>query len=133
MNKLWINLPVKDVKKSKRFYRDIGFRFNPIHEDRDNVIGLIFGEQEFIVMLFPEETFKQYSQNDIANSTKGNEVMLSFSVSSKDDVIEIAESVKKAGGVVFIEPQLYGDMFGAGFLDPDGHRWNVLFMGDNFI
>lgn len=57
MNKLWINLPVKNIEKSKKFYKEIGFRFNPLHENRKDVIGLLCGKEDFVVMLFPENTF----------------------------------------------------------------------------
>ncbi len=130
--KLWINLPVKDILESKKFYREIGFRFNPLHEKRENMIGLLFGEQEFVVMLFLEKDFSQYSQSAIADTSKVVETMLSFNVESKEEVHAMVEKVKKAGGKIFSKPQELGNMYGAGFIDPDGHRWNILYMGENF-
>lgn len=130
MNQLWINLPVKNIQKSKKFYRDVGFRYNPIHEDRNDVIGLLFGDQDFVVMLFPEETFEQYTGTSVADTSKGVETLLSFDMESKEAVRSFIDKVEPAGGHVYSKPRDHGDLFGAGFTDPDGHRWNVLYMGD---
>jgi predicted lactoylglutathione lyase len=44
-------------------------------------------------------------------------------------VDELAETAKAAGGTVYAEPgENQGWMYGCGFSDPDGHRWNVLYM-----
>ena len=45
---------------------------------------------------------------------------------NREDVDNYARS---AGGSVFAEPgESNGFMYGCGFCDPDGHRWNPLFM-----
>ena len=44
-------------------------------------------------------------------------------------VVRQGTETDPAGGTVFAEPrESNGFMYGCGFCDPDGHRWNVLFM-----
>ena len=80
-------------------------------------------------MLFEEAMFKGFLRNNVADTTKVNEVLFSFDAESRQEVDEVAAKVKAAGGVVFAEPgESQGWLYGCGFTDPDGHRWNPLFM-----
>jgi uncharacterized protein len=54
--------------------------------------------------------------------------LLSFDAESKEVVDEMLEKAVKAGGTIYGEPHDQGWMYGAGFTDLDGHRWNVLYM-----
>ncbi|WP_409177776.1 VOC family protein [Brevibacillus fortis] len=126
---LWINLPVKDIDKSKSFFAAIGFSFHPRHENSKDVAGLVIGEKNMLIMLFPEATFQSFTQNELADTKRGTEVLFSIDARSREEVDELVNQVKAAGGTVFSEPREHGPgMYGAGFADLDGHRWNVLYM-----
>jgi predicted lactoylglutathione lyase len=126
---IWINLPVKNVKASKTFFTKLGFSFNPRFGDSDDNAALIVGEKNIVVMLFAEHIFKQVVQHEITDTTKNTEVLFSFDASSKEEVDEYAKKAGEAGGIVFSKPgEIQGWMYGCGFIDPDGHRWNVLYM-----
>jgi predicted lactoylglutathione lyase len=48
---------------------------------------------------------------------------------SREEVDQMAEIVREAGGNIFAEPaESDGWMYAFGFADPDGHRWGVLYM-----
>ncbi len=80
-------------------------------------------------MLFAQDVFSGFTNNALSDTTKGTEVLFSLGADSRDQVNDIANRVKSAGGTVFGEPrESNGFMYGCGFCDPDGHRWNVLFM-----
>ena len=50
-------------------------------------------------------------------------------VPGRNEIDEMAEKVRKAGGEVFSEPEeLQGWMYNVAFKDLDGHRWNMLYM-----
>ncbi|UVI28395.1 VOC family protein [Paenibacillus spongiae] len=125
---LWLNLPVKDVKKSKEFYTRIGFSLNPQHPNTDEAVSLIVGDNKVVVMLFPESTFKGFTRNEIADTKQATEVLISIGADSREEVEELAKKAAEAGGTVFCEPEGQGWMYSAGFADLDGHRWNVLYM-----
>jgi uncharacterized protein len=125
----WINLPVKDLNKSKEFFREIGFTFHPHHENSDDAAGLIIGESNAMVMHFPESTFQGFTKNEIADTRRGTEVLFSIDAQSREEVDELVSKAVQAGGTVYSEPgEKDGWMYGAGFVDLDGHRWNVLYM-----
>jgi uncharacterized protein len=125
---IWLNLPVKDVAKAKDFFWKIGFSFNQQHETPTSACMLV-GDGHFVVMLFEETLFESFSQNKITDTQSSSEILISIDAESKEEVDELVEKVKAAGGNVFapaVESQ--GWMYGAAFADLDGHRWNVLYM-----
>ena len=119
---------MKDLKKSKAFFTQIGFSFN---EDREtkNMAAMIVGEKQIPVMLFVESAFKNVIQHNVTDTEKSSEVMFSFDAESRKEVDEIAKKAEEAGGTVFGEPaEIQGWMYGCAFIDLDGHRWNALYM-----
>lgn len=126
---VWINLPVKDVEKSRDFFLDLGFSINPQHQNGDQSASLILDEKGIILMLFPEATFSGFSGQRCADTGEGTEVLFSIGVKRREEVDEIVGKAVAAGGNVFSEPrEVNGWMYGAGFVDLDGHRWNLLHM-----
>lgn len=125
---IWLNLPVKNVAKAKDFFWKIGFSFNEQH-DTPSSTCMVVGENHFVVMLFEEILFSGFSQNGITDTNSSSEVLISIDAESREEVDELAKKVQEAGGNVFAEPaESQGWMYGFGFADLDGHRWNVLFM-----
>lgn len=126
---LWLNLPVKNVKRSKEFFTKLGFTFNTTHGDSDESACLLVGTKNVVVMLFAEPTFKGFVQNEITDTSKSSEILLSFDTESVAEVDEMAEKVREAGGTIYAAPaEIQGFMYGFCFIDLDGHRWNALYM-----
>ena len=125
---LWINLPVKDIHKSKDFFLQLGFSFKSEYGNTEVSAAMTIGEKDIVVMLFEETTFKDFTQHEITNTKESSEVLFSFDAESKEAVDEMSEKVLKAGGLIFGKPGGNEWLYGFGFTDPDGHRWNVLHM-----
>lgn len=126
---LWMNLPVKDLTRAKEFYTAIGFKIGEGPGNSAVTAPLIIGEKNTVIMLFQEDAFKNVTQNGLTDTAKGTEVLFSFGAESEAEVNDVAEKVKAAGGNVFAPPAtVQGWMYGCAFTDPDGHRWNALFM-----
>lgn len=125
---IWLNLPVKDVAKAKDFFWKIGFSFNEQH-DTPSSTCMVIGEGHFVVMLFEEMLFSSFSQNGLTDTKSNSEVLISIDAENREEVDELAKKVEEAGGTVFAPPaDSQGWMYGFGFADLDGHRWNVLYM-----
>ena len=126
---LWINLPVKDVTKAKDFFIAIGFSLNEGPGNSEKSAAIKIGSKNVIMMLFEQNVFKQITGNGLTDTSASTEVLFSFDAESEAEVREIATKVENAGGTVFSKPaSVQGWMYGCGFTDLDGHRWNVLFM-----
>ncbi|HMS40655.1 MAG TPA: VOC family protein [Pyrinomonadaceae bacterium] len=125
---IWINLPVKNVNKSKEFFSRIGFSLNE-QQTNETMACFSVGEKQITVLFFDEATFKGFTSHEIADTQKGVEVLISFDAESREEIDETARKVSEAGGNVFAEPaEIQGWMYGFAFADLDGHRWNMLFM-----
>ena len=126
---LWLNLPVREPERAKEFYTHLGFRLNEQYASQDGSFSLIVGDNQVVLMLFPESTFHGFTGNSVANSWQGTEVLFSLGANSRDEVDEFALKAVRAGGSVFSKPAEQGGwMYGCGFADLDGHWWNVLYM-----
>lgn len=126
---LWINLPVKDVNKSKEFFTAIGFTINKNAPASDSSASFLIGSKNIVMMLFEESVFQRFTNHTVTDTGKSTEILLSFDAESRQEVDELARKVTTAGGKVFAQPgESQGWMYAFGFADPDGHRWNVLYM-----
>lgn len=129
IKQVWFNLPVKDVARSKEFFGKLGWVDESSHGTGPDSVCLLVGEQKTVVMLFAESTFKGFISDEVLDPAKGAETMISFDAESREEVDKFAALVREAGGDLFGEPQeIQGWMYGFGFKDPDGHRWNMLHM-----
>lgn len=122
---IFVNLPVKDLEKSKAFFSALGFSFNEQFTD-EKAACLIIGENIY-AMLLVEEFFKSFIKKDIADSSKFAEVINAFSVDTKEQVNELADKALAAGAIQYSEPQDYGWMYSRAFQDLDGHLWEVMY------
>ena len=128
IRELWLNLPVKDVNRSREFFRKIGFSIHPAHEKSEKMAGIIVSDRKIMVMLFPESDFKNFSQAEVSDTAKGAEMLISIDAASREEVDDIANKAAEAGGKVFGKPgESQGWLYGCGFSDLDGHRWNILY------
>lgn len=125
----WINLPAKDLGKTRAFFKAIDFRENSQFSENPTMASFFVGDKNVVVNFFPEALFKSFSGNEIADTAKGTETLFSIDAQSPNEVDELANKAVAAGAVLYAQPgEKDGWMYGCGFSDPDGHRWNVLFM-----
>jgi predicted lactoylglutathione lyase len=125
----WLNLPVKNIQRSKEFFTRLGFGFNTQHGDTEHSAGLVMGEKGVVVMLFEETMFKNFLCDPTATLSPSTEVLLSIDAESKEEVDELAAKAVAAGGTSPHKPgEMKGWMYGCVFTDLDGHKWNVLYM-----
>lgn len=128
---IWLNLPVKDLQRSKAFFSALGYTFDS-PRDNDAMASLIIGNKKFAVMLFAEHLFKSFIQTEVTDTKKSSEILISLDAESREEVDEFAKKVVAAGGTLYAIPaENQGWMYGCAFIDPDGHRWNVLYMDMN--
>ncbi|MEP1150095.1 MAG: VOC family protein [Balneola sp.] len=128
--KIWANLAVEDVEKTRDFYLKIGFRPNGPNHTTEELTSFLVGEDDFVIHFFKKERLKWSLEGELADLSKGNEVMFTLSADSKEEVDEWAREVKKAGGTVFSEPKaIMEKWYGCGFADLDGHKFNVFYNG----
>lgn len=126
--KIFVNLPVKDLKRSMDFFTQLGFSFNPQFTNHE-AASLIIGENIY-AMLLTEERFKDFTRKEIADAKKTTEVLIAIDADSRQAVDDMVRKAVGAGGTLYADPQDHGWMYGHSFADPDGHQWEVLYMDE---
>lgn len=124
--KVFVNLPVRDLPRTKAFFSKLGFQYNPQFTD-DNAACMILSEDGF-VMLLAQPFFKTFTKKDLSDATKQTEVLIALSCTSRDEVDHLVKTAIEAGGTHAMDPQDHGFMYAWSFYDPDGHHWEVLWM-----
>ncbi len=124
--KIFVNLPVKDLKRSVEFFTKLGYKFNAQFTD-ENATCMIVGEDIF-VMLLVEKFFKTFTPKPVADAKSSTEALVALSAKSRDEVNRIVETALAAGAKRYAEPRDHGFMYQWGFEDLDGHIWEYLWM-----
>jgi predicted lactoylglutathione lyase len=94
---LFVNMAVKDLKRSQEFFSRLGFDFFGMTEDMASVV--------------------------ISERTQ---VMLMTDLDNPKEVDEFVEKAFAAGATAIGEPVSEGGRYQRGFADLDGHHWSAL-------
>lgn len=123
---VFINLAVKDLKKSQDFYTALGFTNNPQFSD-DTAKCMVWSDSIF-VMLLNHEKFASFATKPIADTKSNVAALFSLSVDSFDEVNSIMATGLQAGGTEPAELRDYGFMQQRTIEDFDGHTWEIFYM-----
>ncbi len=130
--KIFVNLPVKDLQKTKHFFSHLGFSFNPQFTD-EKAACLILNDNSIYAMLLTEPMFQTFTKKKIADATKTTEVLIAIDAESREKVEELVRKAVEAGGSIYADPQDHGWMYQHGFADPDGHQWEILHIDETKV
>jgi predicted lactoylglutathione lyase len=131
LDKIFVNLPVKDLTKSMSFFNAMGFEFNTQFSD-EKAACLVIGEHIY-AMLLVEEYFKTFMKKEISDTTLSSEAILGLAAESREQVDELVDKALAAGGKISNDAYDHGFMYGRSFEDVDGHIWEVFYMDPSAI
>ena len=124
--KVFVNLPVRDLGRTKDFFSRLGFAFNPKFTD-DNAACMVLSEQGY-VMLLREEFFKTFTKRELCDTTARTEALVALDCESRDEVEALFKTALDAGAREALPPQDHGFMYSRAFYDLDGHHWEIFWM-----
>jgi predicted lactoylglutathione lyase len=129
--KIFVNLPVRNLKASMEFFSKLGFEFNRQFTD-DKAACMIISEDAF-AMLLTEPFFRTFTKREPCDTTKQTEALLALSCNSRTDVDAMVKKALDGGGKPAMNPVDYGFMYGWSFYDLDGHHWEPLWMDPKHV
>lgn len=129
VRQIFINLPVKDLAKSKVFFESLGFGFK--QKFTNDVAACLVVDDNISVMLLTHDHFRKFTSKKICDAQKNTEVLLCLSCQSRLEVDGLVLKAVKAGGSIPREPEDHGFMYGHAFEDPDGHIWELIYMEED--
>ena len=124
--KLFVNLAVRDLKRSVAFFTELGFTFDPRFTD-EKATCMIVSDEAF-VMLLEQDRFRDFTRKQLCDTGTHTEALFALSCGSRGEVDALVDTAVAAGGKHALEPQDHGFMYGWSFYDPDGHHWEVFWM-----
>ena len=124
--KIFVNLPVQDLKRSMGFFDKLGIKNNP--QFTDETAACMVVSDDIFVMLLTHAKFKEFTPNPIGDATKSTEVLVCLTCESRNQVDDLVSKAVAAGGTTFKNPMDHGFMYGHSFQDPDGHIWELIWM-----
>lgn len=126
---IFINLPIKDLEKTKAFWTALGFSFNEKFTD-DKAACLVLNEGSIYAMLLKEEFFKTFTNRPIFDGST-TQVLNAMEVEQKESVEELFKKALENGGSKYGEPQDHGWMYQNSFADVDGHQWEIFWSDES--
>ncbi|NMO32619.1 glyoxalase [Streptomyces sp. GMY01] len=123
---IFVNLATDDVAAAKKFFAALGYTINPQFSTDDCACVVI--SDTIIAMLLGKKRYADFTDKEIADSTRTSEVLICLSAESREKVDELVEKAVAAGGTASDKVQDYGHMYGRSFDDLDGHTWEVMWM-----
>ncbi len=125
-SQIFVNFPVKNLKKSMEFFNAVGYSFNPKFQDETTACMVI--SDNIFSMLLEHERFSSFTPLPIVDAHKATEVLIALSVDSKEEVNACIQRALKAGATRYAEPKDHGFMYQDGYKDLDGHIWEIFWM-----
>lgn len=125
---IFVNLPVRDLERSKAFYTALGYTINPKFTDA-NAASIVVSEHIFL-MLLVHDFFKGFTDRAICDTSTHIEALLALSADSREQVDALLGKALAAGGRETRDPTDYGFMYQRSFADPDGHTFEIFHMNE---
>lgn len=125
ISQMYVNLPVKDIGKTKKFWTALGFSAHEAISD-ERAFCMVVKEDMMYVMFIEEEYFRTFSEKPLPENGT-TQVLLALALNSREEVDRLVNNAVAHGATQHEEPQDYGWMYHNSFWDINGHGWNITF------
>lgn len=129
--KIFVNIPVSDLERSKAFYQAIGFSLNLGFADETACCVVISEHIYLMILTYPR--FEGFATLPRADTTKSTAALIALSCDDRAAVDRMMEAALAAGGT---EPKPFDDhgfMYSRTFHDPDGNVFEPFWMDPSAI
>src|SRR5262245_52444314 len=106
LRKIFVNLPVRDLKRSMAFFSALGFEFN--RQFTDEKAACMVVSREAFVMLLSEPFFRTFTKRELCDTSRHTEGVFALSCDSRGEVDEIVKKAVASGGAHAMDPQDHG-------------------------
>ncbi|WP_313080169.1 VOC family protein [Pulveribacter sp.] len=124
--KIFVNLPIADMQRSRAFFEALGFAFNPQFTNEQGACMVI--SEDIYAMLLVRPFFQTFTDKRIADARESAQVLLCLSCDSRGEVDALMARALAAGATEPRPAQDHGFMYYRAFDDLDGHGWELMHM-----
>ena len=93
---IYVNLPIKNMKRTEAFFERLGFDFNPQFTNEQGACMVI--ADDIYAMLLVERFFQTFTPKPVATPPRRTEVLMCLSCDSRAEVDELVRKAVAAGG-----------------------------------
>ena len=124
---IFVNLPVKDLAASTRFYEAIGCEKN--EQFSDHRAASMAWSDIITFQLLTRDYFATFTPKPVADAQATSEMLICLARDSREEVDALTKTAATVGGKADIrDPLDMGFMYNRAFEDPDGHVFEVVWM-----
>ena len=124
---IFVNLPVRDLTASERFYVALGGKVNPRFSDENSRSVML--SDAIGVQLLTHARYRDFSRRPIDDARREAKALLATNVDRREPLDEALTRLTAAGGKADPNPpQDHGFMRSRSVEDPDGYVWEVMWM-----
>lgn len=117
-----VTLGVKDLQKSKEFYKK-ALGWEPATGSDENIV--FFNHQGIVLALYPLDKLAEDAEISAKRSGFSG-VTLAINQDSKEAVTAVFNKAVENGAKILVKPRdTFWGGFDAYFADPDGHSWEI--------
>lgn len=121
--KIYLNMPVADVAKSKAFFEAVGFQSDSKFSGDEGACIVI--SDSIFLMMTSHKRFKDFTPKEICDTSQAVEVLINLQCESREEVDSIVAKALAAGGSTYDQAEDLGFMYSHSFVDLDGHGWGL--------
>ncbi len=123
---IYINLPAKDLQKTRAFWSELGCTFNEQFSN-EQALCMELNEGLMYVMLVSHELFHSFTNRSIADATS-TQVITAVQLDSREAVDELLGKALNLGATRYRAAADHGWMYYDSFADLDGHQWEFMYL-----
>ena len=106
---IYVNLPIKNLEKTREFWTKLGFSFNEEFSD-DKALCLVLNEGLIYSMLISHEFFSTFTNRSIADAST-TQVLVAIEVESRELVDQLVKNALLNGASRYKESADHGWMY----------------------
>lgn len=127
-NQTFVNLPVKNIEKTKEFWSKLGFAFNEQISD-ENALCFVLNETTSVMFLM-EEFFETFTSRPVPKGDT-TQAIIAIGLDSREEVDQVVNTALANGATQHEEPEDHGWMYQNSFWDINGLAWNLIFADES--
>ncbi|MCK8061100.1 MULTISPECIES: VOC family protein [unclassified Fusibacter] len=123
MQKMYMNLKVGNIEKSRSFYKGLGFdAIEMYNTEKSSVYRML---DDCFLMVYETGALDHHKNIPGVDMKTYQNSSFSLAADSIAEIDEMINKVKALGGHVYPEPIDNEFMYGHGFVDMDGNIWDL--------
>ena len=123
---LYLNLPVSDVARTKRFVEALGLEVDPRFSGEHAVCARL--NDGVLLMFLARPMFQSFTKKTAGDPMTSTQHFLTLSFESREAVDDFHQRAVEAGAVTEHDAEDSGVMYQRAFNDPEGHQWGLFWM-----